>query len=176
MHCCWAHFRASSEAPVAPVIPSTFYFYFFMCCYCSADGLMAAPISLGYLPLHFSARQGFFFFERCSNFIPAIRINTHCLLSRNSVHTPFRESNDFLDGILRSLYFFERDWNAILFERVESCISLLLLFCSSTCKHFYLVNCNFWKVEFTSFSDKYFFDVFQAPFVMIFSGNARYFR
>ena len=28
MHCCWAHFRAPSEAPVAPVIPSTFIFIF----------------------------------------------------------------------------------------------------------------------------------------------------
>ena len=28
MHCCWAHFRASSEASVALVIPSTFIYLF----------------------------------------------------------------------------------------------------------------------------------------------------
>ena len=30
MHCCWAHFRVSSEAPVAPAIPSKFIYLFFV--------------------------------------------------------------------------------------------------------------------------------------------------
>ena len=64
-----------SEHQVKPLLhlqlQASFFLFVCVWCYCSTDGLMAAPTSLGYLPLHFSARQEFFLRDAQIKFQPS---------------------------------------------------------------------------------------------------------